>query len=314
MKEAQREGGDLCCATQRETLTWHPLPASLTQDIFVIIMPRLLSSELDHRSWSPSERHCEQTAFSFYMAVRDQLPVWTLEDLRRMEVFSWDGGSPRAFLPSEALLYALVHDHRDYARYLLNRYSVSTLKVPHCSFCCCRGSGSPLLTMAVRYERVSILRMMVDTLNKCNTQSEKRSFLDGHGDCSHVTDAEKTAVQLAVELSQPDCLRLLLVHGARPDGLSVALQRLIDADRRERRGAQQCLNLLLLFVPKPPTLHYLQDEPQQWQSRLGNEVFSWLCGLAPPPLLLQALRCLAQSGPHLIATLPDFLLLHGLLP
>lgn len=274
-------------------------------------MPWLLSSQLDRLSSSPSQRHCERTAFSFYCAVREQLPVWTLEDMRSMEVFCWDDGHPRAFLPSEALLYALVHDHRDYARYLLNRYSVSALRALRCSFCCCCGSGSPHLTVAVRYDRVSILGMMMEVLKDCDMQGGRRDYLNGCGGCSHVADAGKTAVQLAVELSRPDCLLLLLVHGARPDGVDAALQRLVSSDAAERRGAQRCLDFLLLFLPKPPALRRLQDEPQRWQSLLGNEVFSWLCGMAPPPLLLQALRCLAQSGPDQIATLPDFLQLHS---
>uniref|UniRef100_A0A8D2ZM48 Ankyrin repeat domain 9 n=1 Tax=Scophthalmus maximus TaxID=52904 RepID=A0A8D2ZM48_SCOMX len=256
-------------------------------------------------------RQCERTAFSFYCAVRERLPVWLLEDMRSMEVFCWEDGRPRAFLPSEALLYALVHDHQDYARYLLNRYSVSALRAPRCSFCCHHRSGTPHLNVAVRYDRVSILGTMAETLKDCKTQSERQEFLDGCGSCSHAADAGKSAVQLAVELSRSDCLLLLLVRGAQPDGLDAALQVLVSCDASLRRHAQRCLDLLLLFLPKPQPLRCVQEEPQRWQSLLGNEVFGWLCGLAPPPLLLQALRCLAQSGPDQISTLPHFLQPHS---
>ncbi|XP_054470574.1 ankyrin repeat domain-containing protein 9 [Anoplopoma fimbria] len=271
-------------------------------------MPWLLSSQVEHLSSSPSQRQCERTSFSFYCAVREQLPVWQLEDMRRMEVFSWEDGRPRAFLPSEALLYALVHDHQDYARYLLNKYSVSALMPPRCSFCCRRSSGAQHLTVAVRYNRVSILSMMVAVLKDCHVGED---FLDSRDGCSHEADAGKTAVQLAVELSRPDCLLLLLVHGALPTGLDAALQRLVSSDNLDRRCAQRCLDFLLLYLPKPPALCCLQEEPHRWQSLLGNEMFSWLCGLAPPPLLLQALRCLARSGPDQITALPDFLQLHS---
>ncbi|XP_070698010.1 ankyrin repeat domain-containing protein 9 [Pempheris klunzingeri] len=274
-------------------------------------MPWLLSSQVDSPSVCPSRHQCERTAFSFYCAVRDRLPVWLLEDMRHMEVFCWDGGHPRAFLPSEALLYALVHDHQDYARYLLGRYSVSALRAPPCNFCCRECVGAPHLSVAVRYDRVPILSMMAEALKACDTQSEWQDYLDRCGGCSHMADSGKTAVQLAVELSRPDCLLLLLAGGAQPDGLDAALQRLISSGAAERRHAQRCLDFLLLFLPGPPVLRRLQDEPQRWQSLLGNEVFSWLCGLAPPPLLLQALRCLARSGPDQIATLPAFLLPHG---
>ncbi|XP_012735169.2 ankyrin repeat domain-containing protein 9 [Fundulus heteroclitus] len=274
-------------------------------------MPWLRSSP-QCLSLSPGQRECERTAFSFYCAVRQQLPVWLLEEMRSMEVFCWDNGSPRAFLPSEALLYAIVHDHRDYARYLLNRFSVSALRAPSCSFCCCPGSGAPHLNVAVRYNRVAVLSMVMEALKDCDGPPGKRGeYLDGCGGCVHAADAGKTAVQLAVELSHPDCLLQLLVHGARPDGLEVALQRLVSCVVSERQAAQRCLDFLLLFLSKPPPLPWLRDEPQRWQGVLGDSVFSWLCGLAPSPLLLQALRCLAQSGSHCITSLPDFLQPHS---
>ncbi|XP_059209687.1 ankyrin repeat domain-containing protein 9 [Centropristis striata] len=274
-------------------------------------MPWLLSSQVECLSSSPSQRQCERTAFSLYCAVRERLPVWLLEDMRCMEVFSWEDGHPRAFLPSEALLYALVHDHQDYARYLLDKYSVSALRAPRCSFCCCRGGGAPHLAVAVRYDRMAILSMMVEALKDCDSSSWRQDYLDSYSGCSHAADAGKSAVQLAVELSRPDCLLLLLVHGAYPAGLDAALQRLVSSDMADRRHAQRCLDFLLLFLPKPAAPHCLRDEPQRWQSLLGNEVFSWLCGLAPPPLLLQALRCLARSGPDQISALPNFLQPHS---
>uniref|UniRef100_A0A3Q2CS58 Ankyrin repeat domain 9 n=1 Tax=Cyprinodon variegatus TaxID=28743 RepID=A0A3Q2CS58_CYPVA len=252
-------------------------------------------------------RECERTAFSFYCAVREQLPVWLLEEMRSMEVFCWDNGGPRAFLPSEALLYAIVHDHHDYARYLLNRYSVGALRAPSCSFCCCPGGGAPHLTVAVRYNRVEILSMMTEALKDGGGLWKRTDYLDGCAGCGHAADAGKTAVQLAVELSHPDCLLQLLIHGARPDGLEAALQRLVSCAPPERQQAQRCLDLLLLFLSEPPRLPWLRAEPQRWQAVLGSRVFSWLCGRAPSPLLLQALRCLAQSGSDRITSLPDFL-------
>ncbi|KAK2892341.1 ankyrin repeat domain-containing protein 9 [Channa argus] len=270
-------------------------------------MPWLLSSNLSLSS--STQRECERTVFSFYCAVRERLPVWLLEDMRSMEVFCWEDRGPRPFLPSEALLYALVHDHQDYAQYLLDRYSASALRAQRCSFCSRHSCGAPHLNVAVRYDRVSILAMMVETLK--DTQGERREYLDSCSGCSHVADAGKTAVQLAVELSRTDCLLLLLVHGATPTGLDAAMEILVSCEASQRRRAQRCLDFLLLFLPKPPPLHHLREEPQRWQSLLGNEVFNWLCGLAPPPLLLQALRCMAQSGPDQIGTLPDFLQLHS---
>lgn len=268
------------------------------------LMPWVLSSPLD--SLSPSQRHCERTAFSFYRAVRERLPVWLLEDMRRMEVLCWNDGRPRAFLPSEALLYALVHDHQDYARELLGRYSVGALAAPGCSFCRC-GRSAPHLNVAVRYKRAAILRTMLEVLRDRAGARERREYLDGRGGCPHFADAGKSAVQLAVELCDPGCLLQLLRHGARPDALDAALHNLVSCGASERRDARRCLDLLLLFLADPPRLPRLQDDPQRWQGILGQKVFAWLCGLAPPPLLIQALRCLARSGPDWISLLPDFL-------
>ncbi|XP_077394859.1 ankyrin repeat domain-containing protein 9 [Festucalex cinctus] len=269
-------------------------------------MPWLLSSTPHPPSPSPSQRHCERTAFAFYCAVRDQLPAWLLEDMRSMEVFLWDDGHPRAFSPADALMYALVHDHQDYARYLLRSFSVKALHVSQCGVC--RSSGSAHLHVAVRYNRTAILGLMVDAA----PEGWRQEYLNSCGGCAHGADAGKTAVQLAVELSRPDCLLLLLAHGARPQSLEAALLRLAASGAAERRDARHCLDLLLLFAPEPEpvALRRLQDEPQRWQYLLGREVFGWLSGLAPPPLLLQALRTLAQSVPGQMSHLPAFLQPH----
>ncbi|XP_028294688.1 ankyrin repeat domain-containing protein 9 [Gouania willdenowi] len=266
-------------------------------------MPWRLSSQLERASCAPCQRECERTAFSFYCAVREKLPPWLLEETRRLEVFSWDDGVPRAFLPSEALLYALVHDHQDYAVFLLDRFALDALKAPRCSFCCC--AGTPHLSVAVRYDRLEILGMMVRTLKAGGGRSE---YLDGCGGCSHVADAGKTAVQLAAELLRPDCLLLLLLHGARPQGLEGALQRLLSCTPSERRLAQRCVDTLLLFLKEPTAPpHAVTEQPARLRLLLGQQVFTWLSGHAPPPLLHQALRCLVRIGPDRISALPHFL-------
>ncbi|XP_061553268.1 ankyrin repeat domain-containing protein 9 [Phycodurus eques] len=271
-------------------------------------MPWLLSSPPHLPNPSPSQRHCERTAFAFYCAVRDQLPAWLLEDMRSMEVFLWDDGHPRSFSPADALVYALVHDHRDYARYLLRSFSVKAVHVSQCGVC--RSSGAAHLHMAVRYNRSAILGLMVDALEASAPEGWRREYLNSCGGCTH-GDGGKTAVQLAVELSRADCLLLLLAHGARPHALDAALVRLASSGVTERRDARRCLDLLLLFAPEPVALRRLRDEPQRWLRLLGWDAFAWLSGLAPPPLLLQALRTLAQSVPSQINQLPAFLQPHS---
>ncbi|XP_053700515.1 ankyrin repeat domain-containing protein 9-like [Synchiropus splendidus] len=275
-------------------------------------MPWVASSQEEILSSSPSQRQCERTAFAFYCAVREQLPVWLLEDMRTMEVFCWEDGHPRAFSHSEALLYALVHDHQDYARYLLHTHAASALRAPRCSFCCCRSSGAPHLNVAVRYDRVRILGMIVEALQGGAAERVTRDYINSCGGCAHVADSGKAAAELAVELSRPDCLLLLLAHGAQPHGVDAALQR-VEAARapEERQDALRCLDFLLLFLPKPEALRLLSSDSGRWQELLGTEVFNWLCGLAPPSLLLQSLRSLAQEVPSQLSHLPNFLQLQS---
>ncbi|XP_051942116.1 ankyrin repeat domain-containing protein 9 [Hippocampus zosterae] len=272
-------------------------------------MSWLLSPPPHPSSPSPCQRYCERTAFAFYRAVRDRLPAWLLEDMRSMEVFLWDDGRPRSFSPGDALMYALVHDHQDYARYLLRGFSVEALHVAQCGVC--RSGGSAHLHVAVRYNRTAILSLMADALKDSAPEGWRREYLNSRGGCVHVADAGKTAVQLAVELSRADCLLLLLAHGARPHALDAALLRLAACGAAERRDARRCLDLLLLFAPPSAAPRRLLDEPQRWQSLLGRDVFGWLSGRAPPPLLLQALRTLAQSVPCQMSRLPAFLRPHS---
>lgn len=80
---------------------------------------------------SRAQKQCRKSSFAFYQAVRDLLPVWLLEDMRASEAFHWDErGRAAAYSPSEALLYALVHDHQAYAHYLLATFPRCALAPP----------------------------------------------------------------------------------------------------------------------------------------------------------------------------------------
>ncbi len=96
---------------------------------------------------------------------------------------------------------------------LLNRFSTRTLEMPSRSFCCCQASTTPHLAIAVRYNRINILKMIMATI-KDLTDCERRSYLNRHG-CVH-TDGSKTVLHLACDLLRPECLVLLLGHGACP--------------------------------------------------------------------------------------------------
>ncbi|XP_020343369.1 ankyrin repeat domain-containing protein 9 [Oncorhynchus kisutch] len=278
-------------------------------------MPYDLAGVFDNRADYKSEKQCQRTSFAFYQAVRDLLPVWVLEDMRTMEVFHWeDDGRACTFTPSEAFLYALVHDHQQYARYLLNRYSVGALEMPSRSFCCCQASATPHLTVAVRYNRITILKMILNSL-KDFSNSERVSYINSRG-CFHV-EGGKGALHLACELVRPECLILLLGHGACPcvtdrDG-NTPLDCLLNQIRRgepDMRRKHVCLGYLILFMPK---FHFqmkgkLEKNPGLWQGLIGEQAFQWLSGLSPPSLFVQAMQKLTQSIPvEQLDPLPDFL-------
>ncbi|CAL8283341.1 unnamed protein product [Lota lota] len=276
------------------------------------------------RSDYKSEKRCQRTSLAFYQAVRDGLPPWLLEDVRSMEAFHWEAdGQARPFSPSEALLYALVHDHQAYARHLLAAFSTAALAPPSGSFRCCGASGAPHLAAAVRYGRVAILKMILAALKDLPTEGERRGFLDGRGGaCQHDADGGKTAVRLACDLLRPECLLLLLAHGACPhlaDGAGVtpidALLRAMGAQGgaqgpAEARSRRVCLGYLLLFRPR---LHVqlkqrLALEPEQWRRLVGTEAFHWLAGASPPSLFVKAMQTLVRSIPaERLDSLPGFL-------
>lgn len=255
------------------------------------------------------DKHRKSFSLLFYRAVRDLKPIWMLEDMRTMETFYHDDDvSQRIYSPSEALLYAIVHDHQAYAQYLLNRYSKEALAKPGERFCCCP-STAPHLAMAVRYDRRCILSLI---LQETHRPPSAPPHADRAG-CFHEDGG--TPLHLACELLRPEAVIMLLGNGASPlaldhNGLTpldVALEKLRDS--KEVKGGQrrQCLDNLLMFMPK---VHFkmrgaLGGEPERWTEVLGEETYEYLAGTSPAPLVLIAMQTiLKQLSP---ATFPDSL-------
>lgn len=257
-----------------------------------------LSSYSSHHS--QSQKQCKSSSFAFYQAVRDQLPVWLLEDMRLMEAFHWqEGGKVSTYSPSEALLYALVHNHRPYAHYLLSKFHKSALDIPSLHFSCCH-SSAPHLAMAVRYNRIHVLLEILKALRDFPA-SDRAGYLDRRG-CSRV-EGGKTALHVACELARPECLLLLLGHGALPclsdcagnTPLDLLLQQIWESPAANRRTQLLLLDSLFLFIPQG--FHFamkqqLLGDQQQWQDLLGKSRFQWLVGLVPPSLFVRSMQVL----------------------
>ncbi|XP_053331577.1 ankyrin repeat domain-containing protein 9 [Spea bombifrons] len=269
-----------------------------------------------------SQKKCKSSSFAFYQAVRDLLPVWVLEDMRNMEVLHWEeGGRVSAYTPSEALLYALVHDHLPYAQYLLSHFPGDALAVPSKNFSCCQTSA-PHLSMAVRYGRVEILRAILQTLRGFPSSS-RAGHINRRG-CQRV-EGGKTPVHLACELHRADCLMLLLGHGASPSipdsggntPLDCLLLQLIGGSKQELRLKRLCLDSLLLYLPRGlpfKSRDRLREEEGVWRELLGLDLYRWLVGSSPPSLFTLSMQTLLgtlppERFPEALEglSLPDFL-------
>lgn len=270
-----------------------------------------------------SESQCARSSFAFYRAVRELLPVWLLEEMRATEALHWEeDGRARAFSPSEALLYALVHDHQEYARHLLRRHRARALDAPSPSFrcCACTDAAAPHLALAVRHERGAILGMMLEAVaGGEEDEQRRRAFLDARG-CAHT--GGKSAMHVASELARADCLLALLANGASPcvtdsagdtplDRLLEEMERAAggdaDVDARARRA---CLDYFLLFGH--PALRFrkareLREDAARWTRLLGERAYSWLAGRAPLSLFVLCTRTLLCTRAELLESLPRFL-------
>lgn len=243
----------------------------------------------------------KQRSFSllFYRAVRDLKPVWMLEDMRTMEVFYWEeDAGMRIYSPSEALLYAIVHDHQAYAQFLLSRYTSEALAKPGERFCCCPAS-SPHLAMAIRYDRRYILGLILQETHRVPSGSSP----DRAG-CFHTED-DRTPLHLACELFRPEAVVMLLGNGASPlaedhNGLTpldVMLQKLRDCKAEQQGERRQCLDNLLMFKSKLgwKMKAALDGEQELWSPLLGEETYRYLTGRSPAPLLLSAMQTILQQ-------------------
>ncbi|KAM9354080.1 ankyrin repeat domain-containing protein 9 [Pholidichthys leucotaenia] len=268
----------------------------------------MASVSVRSEAWS-AEKQRKSVSLLFYRAVRDQKPVWMLEDMRTMEtVYQDEDTGLRVYNPSEALLYAIVHDHQAYARYLLSHYTDEALAKPGQRFCCCP-SSAPHQAMAVRYDRRYILGLI---LRESHRRPGPASYSDAGG-CFHAEDG-RTPLHLACELLRPEAVVMLLGNGACPlaldrDGLTpldVLLER-FSRDSGSCGDKRRCLEHLLMFMPMVRfkmrgTLH---REPERWTEVLGEDTYQYLAGRRPAPLLLTAMRAvLTRLSP---ASFPDSL-------
>lgn len=242
-------------------------------------------------------------SFLFYLAVRDHEPVWMLEDMRNMNTFHWEESTQQqTYNPSEALLYAIVHDHQAYAQYLLSEFSGDALAMPGENFCSCQ-SYAPHLAMAVHYDRMDIMALILQVTHRIPTLL---SYMN-RGGCKHMEDV-KTPLHLACELSHSEAIIMLLGNGASPQvedhngmtPLDLLLKQLLMS-KVNTAARMLCLESLLMFMPEMQfkMKSSLEKDPQCWSNVLGEETFNYLVGRNPGTLFFTAMqRILSQLPPH----------------
>uniref|UniRef100_F7BZQ0 Uncharacterized protein n=1 Tax=Xenopus tropicalis TaxID=8364 RepID=F7BZQ0_XENTR len=269
---------------------------------------------------SLQDEQCKYYAYMFYQAVRDQEPVWKLEEMRTMEYFHLEeDASLRCYSPSDALMYAVVHNHLRYAQYLLSHYAEEALKVPGIKFCCCPPSA-PHLALAVTYDRRDILIMIIKVTHELPSL---QSYIN-RASCFHLSDG-KTPLHLACELLSAETVLILLGNGASPKimdrkgetPLDVILEQLWSS-KVNVESKKLCLDYLLLFSS---SLNFkmremLRDNPGFWGPLLGEDKFNYLVGKRPARLYLAAmqriLKCLQPA--HFPQSIQELPIPHALKP
>uniref|UniRef100_A0A3Q3WPK3 Uncharacterized protein n=1 Tax=Mola mola TaxID=94237 RepID=A0A3Q3WPK3_MOLML len=254
------------------------------------------------------EEHRHRKCFSllFYRAVRDLKPVWRLEDMLTMETFyQEDGVMQTIYTPSEALLYAIVHDHQSYAEYLLSRFPDEALAKLGERFCCCP-SSAPHLTMAVRYDRRCILSLILQETHRTPTTPPYKD----RAECFHMEEAS-TPLHLACELLRTEAVIILLGNEVSPHVLCPEPALPNVALEVSKGEARQCLDILLMFMPKVrfQMKGALDREPERWSEFLDENTFRYLASKRPAPLLLLAMQTLLTqlspaTFPHILHKLP----------
>ncbi|GAA6102151.1 ankyrin repeat domain-containing protein 9-like [Tachysurus ichikawai] len=242
---------------------------------------------------------CDEHKFiTLYQAVKEHQPVQMLEDMRNKVIFYWDEVSQQhRHPPSEALMYAIVHDHRAYAQYLVNEFSEGAFAMPGENVCCSLACA-PHLALAVHYNRKEIMALIL--------QETSWSYMI-RGECEHIKEG-RTPLHLACELLHSDAVILLLGSGSSPqaenkDGmtpLDIILEQL-RASKWNTRAKMLCLERMLMFMPEVrfKMKSSLKNDPEYWSNVLGEETFNYLVGRVPGALFLLSMQTtLAQLPPR----------------
>ncbi|KAI4873307.1 hypothetical protein NFI96_008055 [Prochilodus magdalenae] len=228
----------------------------------------------------------------FYRAVRDLRPVWKLEDMRLIDCGM--GKQPTTLSPSDALVYAIVHDHQEYANYLLNSFPQETLTETDNSSCSALASH---ITLSVRYGRVGILNSLLEASRQLLIHRPEVGLESGSG---------QSPLHTACELLQPESVITLLAYGANvhaedQNGVTPLDAMLQHWGSRQSDAVKmrQCLDTLLMFMTQPRfrMQQALLNDPKHWREAVGKSTYDFLIGKTPQTLVFLTLHSIFRHIP-----------------
>ncbi|XP_071105004.1 ankyrin repeat domain-containing protein 9-like [Haliotis cracherodii] len=143
--------------------------------------------------------------FRFISAIRNGSAVEEIERWRvKSDTDMLDGGGDILYPPLEALRFAVMYSHLDYARHILRTFGEEVLRV---SLCC------PLLLLSVRLNDEAMLKLLCEE-SRLIGGKVNINYVNSRG-CDLMENG-KTALHTAAELGYVNCTKVLLQHGANP--------------------------------------------------------------------------------------------------
>ncbi|XP_030643291.1 ankyrin repeat domain-containing protein 9-like [Chanos chanos] len=235
---------------------------------------------------------CRQQMFQsvdYYRSVRDRLPVWKLEDIRLTELYSWDRENTyKMFSSSDALMYAIVHNHQAYAKYLLDTYPEEALTQTNNDHNCLTVSSHVMLS--VRYDRREILNVILEVAQRLPRLRPNWILSEGFN-----LENGRSPLHLACELLQVETITMLLRNGASVETEDRNGATPVDVILEHLRSTEdnvvtkrRCLDSLVMFMTTArfKMQKCLRDDCTGWLRVLGQKTFNFLVGDTPKTLVL----------------------------
>ncbi|XP_067655512.1 ankyrin repeat domain-containing protein 9-like [Haliotis asinina] len=173
----------------------------------------------------------------YISAIRNGSSVEEIERYRlRSDPVTTDRGGDILYPPLEALRFAVMYSHLDYARYIMRTFGEEVMRV---SLCC------PLLLLTVRLNDEAMLKLLCEESRLIGAKANI-NYVNARG--CELMENGKTALHTAAELGYVNCTKILLQHGANPNLRDSTLMTPLEKSCRKYRATLNnlrcCVELL----------------------------------------------------------------------